>query len=193
MVVLAAVSLNIFCAAQTPEWQPRHLEELSIAHHRIAKQLLEILRSAAKTSFDSGVCEIPPDVEQRSSLRFVKLASNGRTQVIVQGVGECQCSPTGNCSFWIYEKSANGYRPLLATDMVQVFSVENTRSHGYRDIVTGAHGSAFDTDLTVFKFDGEHYQPRECWRMSYPQTVDSKSYRIVGKSTLEKRDCYHSH
>ncbi len=121
----------------------------------------------------------------------MKLALNGRTQIIVQGVGECQCSPTGNCSFWVYEKSTDGYRRLLVTNMVQVFSVENTRSHGYRDIVTGAHGSAFDTDLTVFKFDGERYQPRECWSMSYPRTIDSKSGRITGKPTLEKRDCYH--
>jgi hypothetical protein len=122
----------------------------------------------------------------------VKLGANGRTQVIVQGFGECQCSPTGNCSFWIYEKSKDGYRRLLETDMVQVFSVENTRSHGYRDIVTGAHGSAFDTDLTVLKFDGDRYQPRECWSMSYPQPDDSESGRVRGKPKLEKRHCYPS-
>jgi hypothetical protein len=189
-----AVVLAVFCSvassAQQSDWQPKHIEELPPGPHRISKQLSDLLHSILRPEAGDDRCS-EPDPERFSSLRFVELGSNERTQVIVQGVGPCQCSPTGNCSFWVYQQSANGYRLLLRRGAVQAFSIEDTRSHGYRDIVTAMHGSAFESGLTVFKFDGTRYQRRECWNMSYPEP-DSNSTPTEPKPILKKIDCHPS-
>ena len=39
-----------------------------------------------------------------------------------------------------------------------VYSVPAATNRGYRDIVVGRHGSAFEAGLTYFRFDGVQYQ-----------------------------------
>jgi len=71
--ILFSVLCTVVSLAQNPEWAPKHLEELSVGPHRIPKQLLEILKSDAQTDTGGEPCSGPPDLEHRSSLRFVRL------------------------------------------------------------------------------------------------------------------------
>jgi len=58
--------------------------------------------------------------------------------------------------FWVFIHNSHGYR-LVLTDFVHDLIVENTRSHGYRDLVT--YSMTASTISTVrFRFDGSLYQ-----------------------------------
>jgi len=91
-------------------------------------------------------------------------------EIVVQGRGTCLCSATGNCAFWIFKKTTSGFKTVLATDLVQDFNFKNTRTNGYRDLVTSAHGSISDSELRVFRFDGTRYRLKKCYdkRYMYP-------------------------
>jgi hypothetical protein len=39
-----------------------------------------------------------------------------------------------------------------------LYSIQRTTSHGFQDLVLGWHMSAFETNLSYFRFDGACYQ-----------------------------------
>jgi hypothetical protein len=93
-------------------------------------------------------------------------------EVVIKGK-ECLCSPTGNCSFWIYRRGGSGYHELLEAEGVHRYHFLSSRSHGYRDLVASMHGSAYDSTVFLFRFDGKRYRLRECYERSYHE-IDSK-------------------
>lgn len=94
------------------------------------------------------------------------LNNSGVPAVIIQGRTTCLCGGVGNCSFSIFQ-DVPPHKTLLYTDMVQEFHFKGTRTNGYRDLVTSTHGSAFDSELRVFRFDGTRYALKECYDQSY--------------------------
>ena len=117
-----------------------------------------------------------PRVERfRDSLPFLLIAErvdlNGDSipELIIRGQGRiCEAN---NCYLWIYRRTSAGYERLLE-DIVQSLEPLATVSHGYRDVRTWHHGSAWDGDVTIYKFDGRQYQPARCFDSSY-RYVDS--------------------
>lgn len=118
------------------------------------------------------------DCSDNFRTKKIDLNRDGKPEFAVQGLNEHLCSPTGNCSFWIYRQSDKGYEPLLDTGDVQQYYFQNTISNGYRDIITAMHGSATDSDLSVYKFDGKQYQLKECMERSYSYKDKQGRYRI---------------
>jgi hypothetical protein len=91
------------------------------------------------------------------SIQIVKVElARGEKDLLVQASDRCNCSPTGNCEFWIVRKSPDGFETLLETGMVQTFSVETISSHGHKDVMTADHGSATNSDLALYQFDGKN-------------------------------------
>lgn len=62
---------------------------------------------------------------------------------------------------WLIRFDA-GKPTLLASPEVDfggyLFSIQATKSHGYKDIVLGWHMNASYSDLTYFRFDGRTYR-----------------------------------
>jgi len=96
----------------------------------------------------------------------IDLNDSGVLAVIVQGKTTCLCGAVGNCSFSIFQ-SVPPHKVLLDTGLVQEFHFKRARTKGYRDLVTSAHGSAFDSELRIFQFDGKRYRLKECYDKSY--------------------------
>jgi hypothetical protein len=71
------------------------------------------------------------------------------------------CFVEGNCTFWLYRKTGNGWELLLTTD-VPVLPLK-TSTHGYRDISVHSYVGAVHEYKTIYKFDGRRYQPKECF------------------------------
>lgn len=94
------------------------------------------------------------------------LSGEGK-DLLVQASDMCNCGGTGNCSFWILHQKPDGFETLLDTHMVQQFSVEPGRSHGFHDLMTASHGSAFLQDLVLYQFDGKQYRASQCARVEY--------------------------
>lgn len=113
-----------------------------------------------------------------------KLSEQG-TDLLVQASDNCHCGGTGNCSFWVLHQKPDGFETLLATDMVQQFSVEKTRSGGYKDLMTASHGSVFLQGLVLYQFDGKQYRATQCATAEYRQEDD----RVSDKPTITPEAC----
>ncbi len=105
----------------------------------------------------------------------MKLGPGTEVNLLVQASDDCQCSATGNCEFWAVRQKGTRLELLLKTFMVQWFSVRNTRTNGYRDIQTSAHGSATFSELTLYKFNGKRYKAAQCWDRIYELQEDGSN------------------
>jgi hypothetical protein len=70
------------------------------------------------------------EIAGKTNVAFVDLDSHGRNEVVAQGSGEDECSPTGNCSFWILRRGRDGYRVILEGGSAQTFTIQPTRTNG---------------------------------------------------------------
>ncbi len=110
----------------------------------------------------------------------VDLNNDGKPEFIVAGI----CSPTGNCSTSIYRKVGSDYQELLNHDAHRV-RVRPPSTNGYHDVVYEMHGSAFESWLFVYKFDGRKYQLQECFDSNYL----GPHGRMKKRPTVTRRKC----
>lgn len=73
------------------------------------------------------------------------------------------CHSNANCPTWIYGRVGSRYQRLLNPWNIAWLEIKKTSTHGYRDIVAYRHGSAWRSDLTLYKFDGREYQRSACF------------------------------
>lgn len=112
-----------------------------------------------------------------------KLSEQG-TDLLVQASDMCNCGGppgNGNCSFWVLHQKPDGFETLLATDMVQQFSVEETRSRGYKDLMIASRGSQFIQGLVLYQFDGKQYRATQCATAEYHLKDD---HTVSGEPTI---------
>lgn len=102
------------------------------------------------------------------------------------------CATVGNCLFYVYQRTRDSYRQILAADMVQKFELRKTKTKGFFDIETSAHDSAISGGIAVYKFDGTEYAISECFGYEYKVRgrIDRNGQSVVAdKPTLTKADC----
>ena len=86
-------------------------------------------------------------------VKMIDLNGDGVPEVVAQGM--VNCSPTGNCPFWVFQKTVRGYK-LLVESYGQTFTVQKTSTNGFRDIVVSMHSSAKESGLTNYRYkDGK--------------------------------------
>jgi hypothetical protein len=92
----------------------------------------------------------------------VDLNDDGTPELIVQ-VG---CSAVGNCSTYIFRKTRAGYQQLL-NDEAQMVRTGRVGTRRHRDIIFQVHGSAYESNILTYKFDGEEYHLKGCIYREY--------------------------
>lgn len=98
-------------------------------------------------------------------VRMTDLNNDGIPEVVAQGMAGC--SPTGNCPFWIFQKSARGYR-LLLNGEAQTFTIQPTvTDDGFRSIVLAMRGSATEVGLTEYWYLDGVYKDVGCYDASW--------------------------
>jgi hypothetical protein len=80
--------------------------------------------------------------------------------IVVWGRSSCDCSPTGNCDFWIYRVSRGGFQQILETNRVREFNFLRAQTNGLPDLVIRSHDSAQRFPGALWKFDGAAYIPQ---------------------------------
>src|SRR5262245_48204554 len=100
----------------------------------------------------------PNERAAKTRIKFLDLNGDGVPEAICQSFDTESCSPTGNCSFWIFQKSGTGYKLLLSKRAIQTFTIQNGQTSGYYDVVLGMHGSATEQGLTVYQFRDGRYR-----------------------------------
>ena len=108
-----------------------------------------------------------PNFRDNFQLTKLDLNQDNRPEFIVHGLRQCLCSPTGNCSFWIYQRTPKGPKLLLSTHGVQRFKFKKSRSKGFLDLVTSMHDSATSSEVSLYRFNGEVYEIFKVWAEEY--------------------------
>lgn len=123
------------------------------------------LRNALAKQFEGD-----PQAEKQAGetrIKLVDLNGDGVSEVIAQAVGNVNCSPTGNCLFRAFQKTAFGYKAILEKGAVQSFTIQSTRTNGYLDLVLGMHGSATEQTLYLYQFRQGKYQRTACYEANW--------------------------
>jgi hypothetical protein len=100
-------------------------------------------------------------------IELVDLNGDGILEVIAQGTTKEGCSPTGNCPFWVFQKSGREYRLLISLRAIQTFQIQRSRSDRFRDIVVGMHGSAFQKTLRLLQYGRGQYHEASCYEANW--------------------------
>jgi hypothetical protein len=130
------------------------------------------------------------DCSENFRIEKVDLNRDGRPEFVVRGLDKYLCTVTGNCSFWVYHQTKKGYEKLLEASDVQQYSFRGAASNGYRDLITFIHDSAFESSLSVYKFDGEQYQLAECGGRSYSYIDKDGHFRIRKHPLITLAKCF---
>jgi hypothetical protein len=96
-------------------------------------------------------------------VELVDLNGDGTPEVIAQGTYKAGCSPTGNCLFWVFQKSGREYRVLASLSGIQTFQNQRSRSDRFRDIVVEMHGSATQRTLRLLQYGRGKYDKAGCY------------------------------
>jgi|SRR6267143_2617122 len=113
----------------------------------------------------------------------INLNRDSKSELIVHGINEI-CG-ANNCYSWIYRKVGNTYQMLLYAGFVQQIEPQRTFTKGYRDVIASMHGSAWESGLTLYKFDGKQYRRMGCFFRTYRyqdrngRYLDSKRPKIT--------------
>lgn len=118
----------------------------------------------ARVGLDNWPCaEEDEDLQWTENLRFEELpVSETEKIVLVEAGNGCARGGQGsNGAMWVIRFQSDKFS-FLATPEQQfngwLYSIQETSRHGFRDLVLGWHMSAFETNLSYFRFDGTCYQ-----------------------------------
>lgn len=124
-------------------------------------------------------------LSKRLVAELIDLNGDGKLELSVHGINDI-CG-AANCASWIYHKTTNGYQLLLDAGSIQNVKPQRTFTNGYRDIITSMHGSAFDSDLSLYTFDGKMYRLKACFYRHYRNYNDKRGRLHVSKHPLVTR------
>jgi len=145
------------CGAQSFNWdwqkaqivpnQP--LSDASLSEPEKAALAAAIAKEISHQDDTRGPQKEPKEAALETRVLITDLNRDGRPEIIAQG--EVGCSADGNCPLWVFRKVTGTYK-LLLDGVGQTFTLQQSYTNGFRDIVVAMHGSAFDSTLTVYRY-----------------------------------------
>ncbi len=108
---------------------------------------------------------------------FIELAEGGGQQVLVQGP-RLFCGASGNCRHLVFTRQRERLRLVL--DAGGDFVLRKTSSHGFHDVVTSWHMSAYEQLINVYRWDGTEYKQADCYSVNRDRDNLDKPPMIAG-------------
>lgn len=147
-------------------WEWKRWRELSsgqsLRNAKLSKRTKEAIASAIADEIRPMMADLEIESEGElvekvlaTRITLLKLSDGGATQVIAQGM--IDCGATGNCPFWILQRKPKTYEVLLH-GYAQTFTVQQSVTNHFHDIVLATHGSYSSGDLVHYKFQRGAYQ-----------------------------------
>ena len=116
------------------------------------------------------------------------LTRDGAPALEVLAIGYI-CASNANCPVWIYRRHGAGYERLLDAGNIVLLEPQKNFTHGYRDIMTVRHGSAWMSGLTLYKFDGREYRRSACFSESDGFLGRDGEYHELKKPRITRVAC----
>jgi hypothetical protein len=189
LVPLALVHLMLFsCMRQSPQ-QSRKVEPV------VKKGTTRSKQAPASTAAEQDL-PVPEEIKYQllnaDEIRDgAKL--HGETIVIdvdqrrllIRSSGPFLCSPTGNCPYWIFRKAADGYEKEIEGS-AQAVDIQRGQSQ-FPEVLSRQHGSATDSELRLYQFDGDRYRLTKCMDQNYsdPDNIE----HILDKPIITEIQC----
>jgi hypothetical protein len=162
-------------APQEFHWNWRDSQELntdqSLCNAKLSRHEKKAIRRAIADQLRPLMFDLEiksEDQQQKAALdtriKMIDLNNDGIPEVVAQAMAGC--SPTGNCMFWIFQKSPQGYWLLLKGE-AQTFTIQPTATDGFRDVVLSRHGSATESGLTEYQYIDGIYRDVGCYDASW--------------------------
>ena len=147
-------------------WNWRNSQELiavaqSLRDAKASESEKKAIAAAIEEQIRANMADFEIDSESQlekaaldTRVKMIDLNRDGTSEVVAQAM--VGCGATGNCSLWIFQKTAHGYK-LLLDGFGQTFTIQRASTKGFRDIVVAEHDSAFESGLTVYRYkDGQY-------------------------------------
>jgi hypothetical protein len=144
--------------------------------------LLEVMAEQIRP-FKSDL-EISSEIELRqvvlgTRIQLIDLNHDGIAEVLAQANGVKEgCGATGNCPFWVFQKTSSGFKKLLDTrdkdgvGGIEVITVSSGQTNGFNDLVLGTHDSVSERTLYEYRYRTGQYQMSDCYEANWSQTVE---------------------
>lgn len=151
--------------AQSPPWEQvgeykgANLEPAKLSRPEMAGIAKLIVARGEGKGKDSGwYCDAG---ELQQGAKWETIAISTSHQVVLVEAGTCARGGQGsNGAMWLVR--VDGSAPVLLAPAGAlggwIYSIQNTLSYGYRDIVLGWHMSAAESGLNYLRFDGKQYK-----------------------------------
>jgi hypothetical protein len=156
-LVLALVQLTLFsCSrpAEKPEPEPSATGQDAPVPDEIKNQLLSA-----------------DDIRDGAELYAKTIIIDAQSRLLIHSRGKSLCSITGDCPYWIFQKTENGYAQEIEGSALSV-DIEAGKSHfpellARQAVFTPAgtdvsSDSVFSFELRLYQFDGNHYRLTKC-------------------------------
>ena len=118
----------------------------------------------ARVALDNWPCaEEDEDLRWTENLKFEELPVSAKEKIVLieAGPGCARGGQGSNGAMWVIRFQGDKFS-FLATPQQQfngwLYSIQQTTSHGFRDVVLGWHMGGGETGLSYFRFDGTCYQ-----------------------------------
>jgi len=165
---------SLLLGAEGFQWDWRHSEAIPLKQSLLRAKVSDAERAAIARAI---AIQIRPDLgglggqsdqeieenAQDALVKIVDLNGDGTPEIIVQGSLDEGCSPTGNCRFWIFQKSGQEYKLLFYREAIQSFTIEKTSSHGFSDVAVATHDSATESTVRLLQYREGTYHEAACY------------------------------
>jgi hypothetical protein len=148
-LIIAVVLTTLPVAAQREPWDVKGAHEIT--------RPLQQMPLADRRGIASRVHM------EELELRAERISTQPEDIFLVQSVANDSCGAVGNCRFWVLDSAYN----IILKGRAQWASLLTTSHGGRRDIVTGLHDSAFESEETQWRFNGSRYQRFACADINY--------------------------
>lgn len=157
---------------RTPRVQLTHTEFTAVRH---------LLRSPAY-QYDWG-CQDDQDADWVKDVFFSDIAlAPGHRTILVEGGPACALGGTGGGGpMWLVELHGSSASVLASPKQNfdgWLFSIQPNPRGAYGDIVLGWHMSAFESDLSYFRFNGHSYNRIASATLKFSESGDGKGALI---------------
>ena len=178
LLILFLASPSVYPQRRQKKEQRSFATETPIARPiKLPKSVIELLLLPEEKGGAGlkGCLDEEPDISEHVSASSIDMNGDGAKDIIVQAESKCAGLHAHGTTWWVFSnvgarfgrRSKSGY-DLIFSDAGDFFAVLNTWSYGFRDLsMTQMVAAGLKLYETIYKFDGQKYQPRICTLRNY--------------------------
>ena len=156
------------------DWRASHelKADQSLRNARLPEQSLNAIAGAIADQIRPVMAEL--EIKSETELKkkaldtriaVIDLNGDGTPEIVAQGM--VNCGATGNCPFWVLQKSKQSGYEIILEGEAQTFTIQGSSTNGFRDIVLSTHGSYSSGGLTIYQYQEGVYRDVGCYNYEW--------------------------